>query len=314
MAIYVYRRASSTGARSLANALGATRIKRLELLNRRLRQGDTVVCWGESFTGPAGVRVLNGTAIQNKLTDAIRLREAGVLTIEVSRTRPQAVVVPPPPQPAPVDPAIAAWVRASELATELVDLGIPRDYRARPVRDGVSELLRELNALNAIIINPAPAAPPAPPVVIQPVGEWLPRSASHVGGNDLLNPRPNTADFWVKKENFTREFRVHTFNGKTIRAAVKVPRPDVANPHPWIRSWDGGWKMSYDGETVRQRHRDAAHNAVRALNLTFGAVDIGERADGTVVVLEVNRAPGLEGGTITKYADAVRGWIANGGN
>jgi hypothetical protein len=42
-------------------------------------------------------------------------------------------------------------------------------------------------------------------------------------------------------------------------------------------------------------------------------VDIGVRADGSLLVLEVNRAPGLEGGTITRYADAIRKW-QNGEN
>ena len=35
-----------------------------------------------------------------------------------------------------------------------------------------------------------------------------------------------------------------------------------------------------------------------------------ERADGSLLVLEVNRAPGLEGGTIDAYTDAIRQWIA----
>ena len=67
--------------------------------------------------------------------------------------------------------------------------------------------------------------------------------------------------------------------------------------------------ISYDGEVVKQRHRDIAHQAIQALGLQFGAVDIGERADGSLLVLEVNRAAGVEGGTVEAYARAVRRWI-----
>lgn len=144
-------------------------------------------------------------------------------------------------------------------------------------------------------------------VVPQSVGEWIPRRNSHVGGNDLLAP-PNQPDYWVKKESIVTEYRVHSFLGHSIRSGVKIPRAGVESPHSWIRSWDGGWMISYDGQTCRQRHRDLAHAAVAALGLDFGAVDIGERADQSLVVFEVNRAPGLMGGTISAYAAAIRRW------
>jgi hypothetical protein len=136
---------------------------------------------------------------------------------------------------------------------------------------------------------------------------WLPRIANHTGGLDLLHP-PRVADFWVKKLDISREFRVHSFAGRSIRAGVKVTRKGFANPHPWIRSWDGGWRISYDGTSVKQKHRDVAHAAIKALGLDFGAVDIGECKGGALVVLEVNRAPGLEGGTIEAYVEAIKRW------
>lgn len=153
---------------------------------------------------------------------------------------------------------------------------------------------------------------------------WLPRMNNHVGGNDLLTP-PARPDFWVRKENIVREFRVHSFLGRSIRAAVKVVRDgmkmggavgDMDDPrpacHPWIRSWDGGWRLSYADGAVKQAHRNIAHAAVKALGLDFGAVDIGQLADRTLLVLEVNRAPGIEAGTIEAYAKAVRLWVEEG--
>lgn len=142
----------------------------------------------------------------------------------------------------------------------------------------------------------------------RPLAGYVGRSSRHIGGNDLLRP-PARPDYWVKKENIVREYRVHSFKGQSIRAGIKTPREGYEQlHHAWIRSWDGGWRISYDGKSVKQRHRDLAHAAVKALGLDFGAVDIAERADGSLLVLEVNRAPGLEGGTIEAYARAIKAW------
>lgn len=149
---------------------------------------------------------------------------------------------------------------------------------------------------------------------------WLGRTINHQEGRDFLQPiRP---DYWTKKEDFVKEFRVHSFLGRSIRAGVKIIRegfrearmdggkvglPSVA--HPWVRSYDSGWRISYDGVSVKQKHRDLAHQATKAMGLDFAAVDLGELADGTVIVLEINRAPGLEGKTIPIYANAINAWL-----
>ena len=134
--------------------------------------------------------------------------------------------------------------------------------------------------------------------------EWLPRTFNHAGGNDLLVPQ-RQVDFFSKLENLVREYRVHWFNGRSLRAGQKVPR-DRVKQHPWIRSWDGGWKISYDGFSSSKKMRKLARKACEALELDFGAVDIGETDTGKLIVLEVNRAPGLEGNTITAYANAIK--------
>lgn len=232
---YIFRRASSTGARQLAEALDGIRARNARHLGR-IKPSDTVVFWGDVAPVIAGARRVNGVTVLNKLSELARLSERGVATVTFSRTRPQ--------------------------------------------------------------------------------GEgWVGRTADHTGGLDLLRP-PQVPDYYVRRENLVKEVRVHSFKGKSIRAGVKAVREgyqapngtalDVKNAHPWIRSWDGGWRISYSGEGIKNKHRDLAHAAVAALGLDFGAVDIGERSDGTLVVLEVNRAPGLEGGTIEAYAKAIR--------
>lgn len=301
MATFVYRRQASTGATDLAQALGATRYRAINLpMERKVRPGDTVICWGESLVPIDGVRILNGGQIRDKYQDARRLSEAGVPTIKVSQTKPE----PEPPTPAGPDPAFAAWERASEIAESFVNADSSNPVSRGPVMvAAVNELHAAVARLMDEIRKPIPVATPG-----REVGEWLPRLRNHVGGNDLFTP-PATPDFYVKKESIVQEYRIHSFQGRSIRAGVKRQANDVPTVHPWIRSFDGGWRIVYDGVTPRQKHRDVAHAACKALELDFAAVDVAELADGTVIVLECNRAPGIEAGTITNYTEAIRKWI-----
>lgn len=154
--------------------------------------------------------------------------------------------------------------------------------------------------------------------------EWFGRSNFHVGGNDLLTPT-TAPDFWVKREDIVEEYRIHSFLGKSIRAGKKIVREgysldqaavDASNgtlklASSWIRSFDGGWRICYDNFQSKKAMREIAHKAVEALGLDFGAVDIAKCANGNLIVLEVNRAPGLEGGSVEQYAKHVKGWVNN---
>lgn len=287
--IYVFRTQPSNSARDLAEALGGRRLRSGPQRRQPLRT-DHVVCWGESYQGDA--LKLNHTPIRNKLEDALKLAEAGIPTVTATRVRPQAQAVV-----APVDPAIEQFAGVRALAEDF--LAVREFARNAPFNAGLMQFEQSISALRNTLAQPVPQAR-----VIE-LEEWLGRTRNHVGGRDLLNPVAQP-DYWVKKESITREFRVHSFRGASIRAGIKKAVSDQS--HQWIRSLDAGWKISYDGVTIRQAHRDLAHKAVQALALDFGAVDIAERADGSLIVLEVNRAPGLDGGTITAYADAVRKW------
>jgi hypothetical protein len=132
---------------------------------------------------------------------------------------------------------------------------------------------------------------------------WLPRRNRHVGGNDLLR----APDFYARRERLVHEFRVHTFQGRSLRAGEKIHRVGIDfQPHPWIRAHQTGWRVSYRG--VAKPIRRLARSAVAALGLDFGAVDIGQREDESLLVLEVNRAPGIEAGTLAAYTHAIKEW------
>lgn len=153
---------------------------------------------------------------------------------------------------------------------------------------------------------------------------WIGRNYNHVGGNDLLNPTP-TPDFWVRRVNIVEEYRLHSFRGKCIRAGKKIVREGyslddaevaasngtIKRASDWIRSYDGGWRICYDNFQSKKAMREIAHKAVEALGLDFGAVDIGKLANGNLIVLEVNRAPGLEGNSVEQYAKHVKDWVNN---
>lgn len=298
--LYVYRRNASDSARDLADALqvNARRISDLAKahFNTGVRAGDFVVCWGDAYTGGNGIRVLNGGAIRTKYEDARILKEARVATIEVLKEKPVAR-----PAVAVVDPLLAL----KEDAEDRFEAFISAPWRRGPVFErGLVELSQFITQVTQAARVPAPVAQAA--VAVQ--GEWIGRKNSHVGGADILQPTAN-ADYYSKREMLTEEYRLHIFQGKSIRAGVKVKREGFERTaHEWVRSFDGGWRIKYDEFKSKKAMRELAVSAVAALGLDFGAVDMGKRADGSYIVLEVNRAPGVEGGTTETYARAIEKW------
>lgn len=130
-------------------------------------------------------------------------------------------------------------------------------------------------------------------------GHPLARKLHHQEANDLTRLPPGQSaegDYYVEYAPTATEFRIHVFQGRSLRVGQKVQREGVC-VHPWIRTWDCGWGTQYDKraqEQVTEAVRQAARDAVAALRYDFGAVDVGVRADGSPVVFEVNSAPGLE--------------------
>ncbi len=105
------------------------------------------------------------------------------------------------------------------------------------------------------------------------------------------------------------EYRVHVFQGGVIDVTQKRlrngerERPDR---NPYIRSHANGWVFTHENVRLPDAARDAALRAVTGVGLTFGAVDLAVNQRGDIAVFEVNTAPGIEGQTVTRYADAIR--------
>jgi predicted ATP-grasp superfamily ATP-dependent carboligase len=74
-----------------------------------------------------------------------------------------------------------------------------------------------------------------------------------------------------------------------------------------VQSHDNGWVFCQAGE-VDFAVQDLAMNAIKALGLDFGAVDVIIRR-GKAYILEVNSAPGLEGRTLQAYVEAIKEYL-----
>ncbi len=97
------------------------------------------------------------------------------------------------------------------------------------------------------------------------------------------------------------EYRVHVFNGEVIDYQKKFGTASIKNHDNgtiFIRTIDGEpLKRIEDNEKI-------AVDAVKALGLDFGAVDI-IRKDKKSFVLEVNTACGMEETTLNSYVQAI---------
>lgn len=104
-----------------------------------------------------------------------------------------------------------------------------------------------------------------------------------------------------------KEYRVHVFKGEVIDYVQKKLRSDAPKDRSkYIRNTANGWIFARSGVGVPNAAVEAAKGAIAALSLDFGAVDLAINQTGKVVIFEVNTAPGLEGTTVTKYADAIK--------
>ena len=109
-----------------------------------------------------------------------------------------------------------------------------------------------------------------------------------------------------------KEYRIHVFGDKVLHVQQKRRRNGYKENKDFsdeIRNLKGGWVFGIKDVDVLQETKNTAVWAVDALGLDFGAVDILETPNGKGWVLEVNTACGLEGTTVEKYVEAIKGVI-----
>lgn len=117
---------------------------------------------------------------------------------------------------------------------------------------------------------------------------------------------------YIKK---TEEYRIHVVQGKVIDMQRKARNKDVADEDVnWqIRTHGNGFIYMREDVYPPQEVLTQAVNAVEALGLDFGAVDIVWNIyQNKPYVLEVNTAPGLEGTTLDRYVVAFKAMLEAG--
>lgn len=109
---------------------------------------------------------------------------------------------------------------------------------------------------------------------------------------------------YKKKRN---EYRVHVFLDEVIDVVEKrrVAGVEKTDEQSKIRSHRHGWVFCRENVSLTPALELIAKQAVKALGLDFGAVDIIYNAkEDKYYVLEVNTAPALTGTTLERYVEA----------
>ena len=150
--------------------------------------------------------------------------------------------------------------------------------------------------------------------------------SGHSGaGIVVANNRDDLVDapLYVEYKKKKDEYRVHvgTISDKNgypyseggpytevIAVQRKARRTDCENPNWQIRNHSNGFVFVRNNVSPPALVLEAARKAFEASSLDFGAVDvIWNEHEGKAYVLEINTAPGLEGQTVTDYANFFKG-------
>ena len=131
----------------------------------------------------------------------------------------------------------------------------------------------------------------------------------HSGNGIVIWDDDNKPDapLYVQYVRKTAEYRVHVAFEEVIDVQQKRKQLEFQGTYnPYIRSHHNGWVYCRENlEVYNNSLYTTALEAVKALNLDYGAVDIVYNAKSDRYhVLEVNTAPGLEGETMFSYVIA----------
>lgn len=139
-------------------------------------------------------------------------------------------------------------------------------------------------------------------------------------GIELVEPGQKLTDEQKEAPLFTlyipkkEEYRIHVSSLDGVffvqRKARKKDVPD--EKVNWkIRNHSNGFIFAHNGVDVPDEAKRMAINALKAVNLDFGALDVMLGRDGKWYVLEINTACGVEGTTTTKYVEILKRLIEN---
>lgn len=154
---------------------------------------------------------------------------------------------------------------------------------------------------------------------IEVAKSWLPdevfarMTLTGQGGVGIVNfTGDQEAPLYTKYVKKKHEYRIHVFKDEVIDIQQKKRKHGViANAK--IRNKANGWIFARENINYpSDKALDYAKQAIKALNLDFGAVDmIYNQHQDAYYILEVNTAPGLENTTLDKYTKAFQNYAIN---
>lgn len=217
-------------------------------------------------------------------------------------------------------------VLADNLPDAVVSYGVPLgDLGGAPVLNasaGRINKYEELERLKAAGI----LVPPFDRVAKNLQFPMLGRTLKHTRGKDIVPVLQNgvwlerlraegLCDFFTQFVPKDREFRVWSYRRRVLAVYEKILR----YPHKAHRdlniiwNWNSGYAFEFLDEVDAQVKQVGA-NAVNAMGLDFGAVDMILGQDGMLYTLEVNTAPGVEGPRqgLSRLAQKIARWAELG--
>ena len=120
------------------------------------------------------------------------------------------------------------------------------------------------------------------------------------------------APLYTKAKENNGEYRVHVFQGKVIDYRKKSRRDgDPAQEgQSDVRTLGNGWVFRQSNLKRLERIEELAIQAIEALGLDFGAVDIIKDENGEVYVIEINTAVSCDDETLSNYLTAINEFYA----
>lgn len=125
------------------------------------------------------------------------------------------------------------------------------------------------------------------------------RGITVYANEDQRRRRGRQHDLYMSLIAKDRQFRVHVIGGRTRVREVVPDQPGLTEQAVW--NLGRGFTYQLPRGAPSPRVVPAAVQAVSALRLDFGAVDVITTRDGIAYVLEVNTAPGLADPTLEWY-------------
>jgi len=203
----------------------------------------------------------------------------------------------------------------------IISYGVPIESKL-PTLNGNAGKLNKFEELGKLEEKKVPTIPFSQyPIRMIKTSVYFGRSFKHTKGKDIVVYKDwDAIPHYHKHQYFTqfiphiREFRVWTYRGRHLSAYEKIRRFKRGKNHPLkIWNWRNGYAFEYVPEcpeALKQIGRDA----IAALDLDFGAVDVIETEDHRYLVLEVNTAPGTQGPRqgLQNLATKMANWVKGG--